>query len=202
MTVSNEIEEYYNVTEKEFIEIALTYGKPIKSRPDGGLIDTLVTKAADQVKRDSLSKRYGTDDFPIHTDCAYLKVPPRFIVLKYVGDITDVTPTVIVHFHLDKLTFEEVEFVKQRIWFVKGENKGFYSKVLQDDILRYDKEVMKLVNADNDIMNEILKKMHKTNISWEKNKVVAINNYSVLHYRPKVSEREINNRILQRINIL
>lgn len=202
MTVSNGIAEYYNVSDDGFLEIALKYGNPIKSRPDGGVIDTLITRTSDQVKRDSLTKRYGTDNFPIHTDGAYLKIPPRFILLKYVGDITEVTPTIIVHFDTKKLTEEEVDFVKHRIWFVRGENKGFYSRILQDGILRYDKEVMRLVNSDSDLMETILKKMVMTSISWERNKVVIIDNYAVLHYRPKVSEEEINKRILQRINII
>jgi hypothetical protein len=202
MTVSNVIEEFYNVSDDGFLKIALKYGNPIKSRPDSGIIDTLITRTSDQVERDSLTKRYGAENFPIHTDCAYLKTPPRFILLKYVGDITEVTPTVIVHFDINRLTEEEIDFIKHRIWFVKGENKGFYSRILQNGILRYDKEVMKLVNSDSDLMETILKKMTTTSISWEKNKVAIIDNYAVLHYRPKVSEKEINKRILQRINII
>jgi hypothetical protein len=202
MTVSNGIAEYFNVSEEGFLQIALKYGNPIRSRPEGSVIDFLIAKTSDQAKRDSLTKRYGTNDFPIHTDGAYLKIPPRFIVLKYVGDIKEVTPTIIVHFDLNKLTDEELHFVKNRIWFVKGENKGFYSRILQDNILRYDKEVMKLVNSDKDLMSESLQKMNKTSVTWEKNKVVVIDNYAVLHYRPRVSEKEVNRRILQRINII
>ena len=51
-------------------------------------------------------------------------------------------------------------------------------------------------------MEGILSKMLTTEIEWEKNKVVVINNHSTLHFRPQVSITEINKRILQRINIL
>lgn len=187
--------------ESDFVRFALTYGQPIKSRENGNLIDTLVAVQSDQVKKDSLSKRCGLDEFPIHTDCAYLKLPPKYILLRYIGSIENPTPTIVVHFDKSKLTDEETDFIKRTIWFVKSKDNGFYSPILKDDILRYDKEVVRMANPNKDKMIEILSKMERTQIKWRKNKVAIINNHSDLHFRPQIKNEENNKRVLQRINI-
>lgn len=202
MTTSTNIFETEIKDEKDFIELALSFGTPIKSRQSGTIIDTLTAVESNLVKKDSLSKRYGLDEFPIHTDCAYLRLPPKYILLRYTGIIENPTSTFIVHFDKSKLSDEEIDFMQNTIWFVKSKDLGFYSPILKDGILRYDKEVMKIVNASEDKMIDILTKMERSEIQWHKNKVVVINNHSDLHFRPKLKMEENNKRILQRINIV
>ena len=202
MTTTTDIFETEIKTDKDFVELALTYGTAIKSRESGSLIDTLVAVESSQVEKDSLSKRYGLDEFPIHTDCAYLKLPPKYILLRYIGSVVNPTPTVLVHFDKSKLNQDEIEFIQKTIWFVKSKDIGFYSPILKDGILRYDREVMKMVNPNVDRMDEILAKMETIEIKWSKNKVAVINNHNVLHFRPRIKKEESNKRILQRINIL
>jgi hypothetical protein len=189
-------------TDREFVKLALSLGMPINSRKGAGLIDVLNSYKPEQVNKDSLSKRYGLNKFPVHTDCAYLKIPPKYILLRYTGSIVNPTPTVLIHFDISRLSDDELDFVKTKVWFVKNQNNGFYSSILEKDILRYDKEVMKMVNPSEDKLDTILVKMDTSQINWHKDKVAVINNYSVLHYRPKISEKEKNCRILQRINII
>lgn len=202
MTTTTNIFETEIINEKDFFEFALTLGTPIKSRQSGSFIDTLKAVESDQVEKDSLSKRYGLEEFPIHTDSAYLKKPPKYILLRYVGSVENPTPTVVVHFDKLKLSEEEVDFIQNTIWFVKSKDLGFYSPILKDGILRYDKEVMKMANPNEDKMIGILAKMDRTEIQWNKNKVVVINNHTNLHFRPKIKTEENNKRILQRINLL
>jgi len=202
MTTMIDISETEIKDDKDFVKLALTYGTPIKSRESGNFIDTLVAVHSNQVKKDSLSKRYGLDEFPIHTDCAYLKLPPKYILLRYIGSIENPTPTIVVHFDESKLSDEEKDFIQRIIWFVKSKDNGFYSPILKDGILRYDKEVMKMANPNEDKMIEILAKMDRTEIKWTKNKVAVINNHSVLHFRPQTRDEENNKRVLQRINII
>jgi len=202
MTTMIDISETEIKDDKDFVKLALTYGTPIKSRESGNFIDTLVAVHSNQVKKDSLSKRYGLDEFPIHTDCAYLKLPPKYILLRYIGSIENLTPTIVVHFDESKLSDEEKDFIQRIIWFVKSKDNGFYSPILKDGILRYDKEVMKMANPNEDKMIEILAKMDRTEIKWTKNKVAVINNHSVLHFRPQTRDEENNKRVLQRINII
>ena len=202
MTTVADIYETEIKDEKDFIEFALSFGTPIKSRQNGTTIDTLIPIESNMVEKDSLSKRYGLEEFPIHTDCAYLKLPPKYMIMRYIGSIKNPTPTVIVLFDKSKLSGEEFDFIEKTIWFVKSNDIGFYSPILKDGILRYDKEVMKMANSKEDAMVDILAKMDRRYIQWHKNKVVVINNHTDLHFRPKIKIEEHNKRILQRINIV
>ncbi len=202
MTTLTEIYETEIIDEKDFVKLALTYGTPIKSRQSGSFIDTLTAVESNQVKKDPLSKRYGLEKFPIHTDCAYLNLPPRLILLRYIGIIENPTPTVVVHFDKSRLSDEEKDFIQKTIWYVKSKDGGFYTPILKNGILRYDMEVMKMANPNEDKMIDILSKMDKTEIQWFKNKVAVINNHTDLHFRPKIKMEENNKRILQRINII
>lgn len=71
-------------TDQDFINLAQTYGDFIKSRKESKIIETLIALNSDQVQKDSLTKRYGLNQFPIHTDCAYLKFPPKYVLLRLV----------------------------------------------------------------------------------------------------------------------
>jgi hypothetical protein len=188
-------------TEQDFVKLAMSFGKPMKSRRTSSLIETLVSRPADQVEKDSLSRRYGLGKFPIHTDCAYLNIPPKYIVLRYIGEYANPTPTSLVLFDLARLTIEELEFISRIIWYVKSPGKGFYSTILQRDIIRYDAEVMKMVNSGENRMNGILAKMETSEIQWTRNKTLVVNNHKILHFRSNVSDAESNRRIIQRINI-
>jgi alpha-ketoglutarate-dependent taurine dioxygenase len=199
--MNNNFTETIIESDLDFINLALSYGTSVKSRKDSEIIETLIALSSDQVENDSLTKRYGLNQFPIHTDCAYLKSPPKYIFLRYIGSVDNPTPTVLVHFDKSILSEEELDFVCRTIWYVKSKDKGFYSTIYKDDILRYDQEIMRIVNQAENKMDIILAKMKTTEIQWKKNKVVIINNHSTLHFRPQISSSENNKRILQRINI-
>jgi len=194
--------EVFAESDEEFISLASEYGKPIQSRRDGGIIDILTARKAENVTKNSLSKKYGIGEFPIHTDCAYLTIPPKIILLRYIGILEKVSPTILVPFDINRLGKHELDFIKNVTWFVKGQDGGFYSRIYQNSIVRYDYEVMKLVNTRENVMDAILNKMDHVKIEWTENKVVIVNNWQTLHYRPNLGTHEENYRILQRINIL
>ncbi|HSZ34654.1 MAG TPA: hypothetical protein VK772_15165 [Puia sp.] len=188
-------------TELDFVNIALSYGQMIQSRKNAGFIDLLTAAKKQDVQVDSLSKRYGLESFPIHTDCAYFRVPPRYIFLRYVGSFESPSPTFLIDFETDKLDPAEQQFVKNAIWYVKGSEGGFYTTIYENGVLRYDPEIMKPVNNVPYKMSDLLEKMRKSQINWHSNKVLIINNWSTLHARPTLKPEENGKRILQRINI-
>ncbi len=57
-------------------------GTPIPSRPSGPDVDRLVPNQPDQAPARSLSARYGVGEFPFHSDCAYYKILPRWVLLR------------------------------------------------------------------------------------------------------------------------
>jgi hypothetical protein len=201
MYLNDNLHETYCTNESDFFSIASKYGEMIRSRREGGFIDQLSALMPDDVGKDSLTKRFGLNEFPIHTDCAYFKQPPKFILLRYVGEIEAPSPTVIVHFDKANLSEAELGFITRAIWYVKGYEGGFYTTILKNNIIRYDKQIMRLVNSHVDLMPEILEKMDTEVIAWKQNKVAIINNHNLLHYRPALGKNEYLKRKLQRIII-
>lgn len=180
------IETFVN-NENEFIQLASSYGNMIKSRKENTFVDTLVAQRTDDVSKNSLSKIFGMEQFPVHTDCAYLKTPPQYILMRYIGTIPNPSPTFIVHFNFNILDSNEIEFINNAIYYVKGSEGGFYSKLFDGSKIRYDAQVMKLLNTNSPNMMElILKKMPQTIIQWQTNKVLLLNNWKALHYRPSL----------------
>ncbi len=186
----------------EFLKLGKSLGKLMPSRKSGKILDLLTPLKEEQTKKDSLSKRYGLNEFPAHTDCAYYYNPPKYILLRFIGSGENITPTVLLKINKRVLEKTETDFLNRAIWFVKGINGNFYTKVLQNGILRYDPEVMTLVSNRENLMGEIIQKAKTYEIKWEQNKVAIINNWNCLHYRPKVKIEETETRILQRINIV
>lgn len=198
MTVTKEI--HIESLEK-FLEIGKSYGRLIKSREKGEYLDILSPKKSEVSNKLSLSKIYGINRFPFHTDCAYLKTPPKYILLRYIGSQDNPTPTEIKHLNFNKLNFKEKEFLNNTIWSVKGLKGNFYSKIYEKGILRYDENIMNLCSPIDNLISQILSKLETEIIHWNKNKTIVINNWTSFHSRPIVSDNEINNRILQRLNI-
>ena len=194
-------QETYCQNLDEFLAIGKSHGELIPSRKNGRILDILTPTRIGESKKKSLSQKYGLEEFPLHSDCAYYVKPPRFILLRYVGELKKVTPTVLVRIIKEKLSVEEIDFLNRAIWLVKGIKGNFYSSIFQNGFIRYDPEIMTLVSCRENLMRAILQKIEIKNINWTKNKVVIINNWTCLHYRPKVKEIEYGNRILQRINI-
>jgi len=198
MTTTKEI---HIETLEKFLELGKSFGRLIKSRTNGEYLDILSPKISETVKKLSLSKIYGIDRFPFHTDCAYLKTPPKYILLRYIGDLDNPTPTEIKHLNIKKLSFKEKEFLNNTIWTVKGLEGNFYSKIYDKGILRYDENIMNLCSPIENLIDQILDKLETEIIHWDKNKTIIIDNWASFHSRPIVANNEINNRILQRLNI-
>lgn len=185
----------------DFINYGKTLGTLIKSRKNGGLLDVLIPKEKDEAKQNSLSKIYGIDEFPFHTDCAYLKTPPKFILLRYIGDIVNPSPTLVKQINFDILNTQEIDFLFNSIWLVKGQGNSFYSKIIANGIFRFDNNIMTLSSPVENIINQILSKTESKIIEWKKNKTVLIDNWTCLHSRPAVREDEKQKRIIERLNI-
>lgn len=192
-------------SDNELIELAHSLGRPISSRVNSSLIDSLVPLNNLDAHKQSLSANFGTGNFPFHTDGAYFKIPPRFIILRYLKGILNPTPTVLCD--LNQLTNEANEKLKDCIWKVKSRNNEFLTTILTEngEYYRYDKCVMtpavsKIQNGS--YFENLIDEMPKTQIDWTLNKAVIIDNWTFLHSRPKVTEQEINNRTIQRIMVL
>lgn len=198
------MEELFIKNEDELLELAYNLGKPTPSRVNNPLIDNLVPLQEIDANKQSLSANYGINDFPFHTDGAYFKIPPRYIILRYLQGISSPTPTLLIN--LEQIKEVDKQNLKFSIWKVKSRSKTFLSTILSDnnDIFRYDQCTMRPLNERNDnriFFENLIGTLPKTIIEWELNKTVIIDNWKNLHSRPKVKNEEINYRTIQRILI-
>lgn len=180
--------------EIDFMKLAISLGEPIPSRVNGQIIDILTPLKRVDAHSQSLSANFGTGSFPFHSDGAYLKVPPKYIILRYVSGISSLTPTIICD--LKGLSFIERQSLKHSIWKVNSRMSSFYSSILSenDHFYRFDKCVMKPINAQNDNSSkfeDIVAKLPKQIVNWEPNKVVIIDNWTSLHNRPAIHEAKL-----------
>lgn len=191
--------------DEDFLKLAYELGKPISSRINGNLIDNLIPLKTEDAHKQSLSANFGTSDFPFHTDGAYFKIPPKFILLRYTNGISNPTPTILCN--LKNINSTDKQMLKHSVWKVKSRYSSFYSSILSEDekFFRFDKCIMQPVDIKNDNsihLEKLISSQPKEVINWEINKTVIIDNWNYLHTRPEVKDNEINFRNLQRIMIL
>ena len=134
-------EKTYCKTLNDFIELGKSLGTIIPSRKNGKIIDVLTPLRKSEVSKNSLSKIYGLKEFPPHTDGAYLKHQPKYILLRYIGKLEKVTPTIIIDILNSKLNEEEKDFLERAVYLVKGIYGSFYSNIYTNGKLRYDRNV-------------------------------------------------------------
>jgi Taurine catabolism dioxygenase TauD, TfdA family. len=78
---------------KDLIAIAEQIGIPVKTRFGAEVIDRLSPKEKKDAHNNSLSRIYGLNSFPLHTDTAYFKIPVRYILLYSINPGTGDRPT-------------------------------------------------------------------------------------------------------------
>ncbi|MCH8487533.1 MAG: TauD/TfdA family dioxygenase [Candidatus Cyclonatronum sp.] len=198
-----------SVQDSELYSIAKRLGEIQPSRIDGPDIDLIQPKTIDEAHPHSLSANYGTGTLPFHTDGAYFKRPPKYIILRCLKISSNkATPTILIN-PLKEMEEQDADWLKYETWKVKSRSGIFYTSVLNtnitdEQIIRYDPVCMKPaydMKAIEKLM-AIFEKCNKTYINWVENKTVIINNWKLLHFRPSVDKHEINYRTLQRVMIL
>lgn len=186
---------------EELLSIAESFGKVIPSRKSSlNLIDTLTIKTHAEANPKSLSAIYGENEFPFHTDGAYLTTPPEFVLLRSRYEIMD-CPTIFC-----KPIFTELQLKKmiKNVWLVNGGQGKFYAsmveKVYGDYRLRYDLACMRpglrVFNESTEIMESIISNSEKIEINWKANQCIVFNNWKLLHSRADASDSK--NRVLER----
>lgn len=199
------MEELKIDSEEKLLKLAYCLGTPIPSRIGSPLIDNLIPLRKEVAHKQSLSANFGLGEFPFHTDGAYLRTPPRYIILRYVRGILNPTPTIFCDLKsINEFAKHELKF---HVWKVKSRNASFYSNILSEDerIYRYDTCIMNPVNKNNSnaaLFENLITSMPMQEVKWEENKTIVINNWTCVHKRPEVNNEEVNYRHLQRIMIL
>ena len=194
-------------TQKEFIKLCNSLGDFTANRLGDNKLTILKPLDKNEANSKSLSSIYGLEAFPFHTDGAHKLVPPRYLAFRYIGNCESPEPTLLIDFKSIQLTSDEDYFVNNRIWKVDDGVKVLYRSIKDNrrDMIRYDLGCMKVLDEkqeDKKLLANIINKCEITSIPWELNKTMIVDNWRLLHSRPRISKKNKEKRILQRLNII
>lgn len=198
----------HGIDSKEaMVELAKSIGNPINS-PSGKLVKELRPQETKDARENTLSSKYGTGNFPLHTDTAFWPVPARYLVFRVHGDVR--RPTIVRPFEdvLDRGGSKLSSLIERSVWIVRTPFVQFYASFLfriEDTWgYRYDKQCMSPANAAAKEVEEIIQGLVLAKegdaIDWSEGGAVIVSNWSALHGRGIQPNRE-KNRILERIYI-
>lgn len=193
-------------SQNEFLDVCKKLGSFQTNRNGGEILKRLKPLNKKEAHPNSLSSIHGLNRFPFHTDGAHKLIPPRFLGFRYVGTSNNPEPTLLIDFKSKQLTSAEKYFLNNRIWKINDGFKIFYSPIKnqQRDFIRLDYGCMELVDkreGDQEIMSGIINKFEVIEVSWIKNKIMIVDNWRMMHSRPRINPKNKQNRILERINI-
>lgn len=196
-----------DLADEDLIDIANTLGEPISSRRNGKVIDRLSPKNSENSYKNSLSRTYGLDSFPLHSDTAYFKIPVRYILLYCKNPGTGERPSYLYDASLLLNIHDDMRFkLSNTIFKVVNGRNSFLSTIYNSDsnFFRFDKNCMKSTDSEGDeLLNEIDSLVQENDIkkiAWSEGDLLIIDNWRLLHGRGS-SQSEDSERLLYRLSI-
>jgi hypothetical protein len=140
----------------------------------------------------TLSKIYGLDQFPFHTDGAQYTIPPRYIVLENKSEDEEIANTNLIDGF--KVSAGQENLFYNSIFEIQG--NGFKEltpiincrKIDKEKILRFNPEIMiSVIKRKKTILNNLINNYPRIKIKWHSNDYLVIDNWRMLHSRDEVN---------------
>jgi len=137
-----------SVAESDVIEIASWLGRPVPRRGIGSVLDAVRPRPVGQARPNTMSAHYGLGAFPFHTEAAYSRVPPRFVLLYLANEDSSRRPTLLHDIRLLAVDHEQRVLMTREVWVVKSGRLPFLTSILSSDtvagqeIVRFDRHCM------------------------------------------------------------
>lgn len=193
--------------EEELLYSAARLGAPVPVRPGGPVLQELTPVAAESAPASSLSSAHGLGAFPFHTDAAHHRRPPRWVVMRCVAPGTEGRPTLLCD--ASRLPFAERHWraLERAVWWVRSGGRGFPASVVKRELnrmtVRYDPGCMTPADPAfipaGEFLEQALREAAHVLLQWQRNDLVIIDNWRMLHARAAAEGRDAGSRRLQRI---
>jgi alpha-ketoglutarate-dependent taurine dioxygenase len=189
------------------IELAHLIGSPVP-HPNGELVKEVRVMPTESAKQRTLSSRFGTDSFPLHTDTAFWRVPARYLILRVIGDTR--RPTTVLPFRsiINNRSNSVLDWAERSVWYLRTPSQSAYCSMRfrngTSTGWRFDAQCMFPANSSARQMTEAFEnkaiQQHTEEIDWSIGCAAVISNWAVLHGRgpAPIEERE---RVLERIYV-
>ena len=188
------------------LALACLLGTPISTRSGGDLWDTLVPTEAQAAKPRSLSRIHSVGEFPLHIDTAHWLTPCRYVILACVSPGSGGRPTLLLDTQQCRLAERHVSFLHSTPLRVTNGRNSFFSTILSKarSFLRFDPGCMTATTPEGADALDIFSHQHWLDhieeIQWEKDRIVVIDNWRLLHGRGRTDGVD-SDRILLRLSI-
>lgn len=167
--------------------IAADLGQPIVAK--NGIVEEVSPHRMEDSNPNSLSGKYGLDDFPLHCDTSHWIVPCRYILLacKKASDVP--VSTKLLDTRDMNLSSSDKRLVLSSVFLIKNGRKSFYSSILSSsrDFIRLDPGCMYALDDDSKKAMEIYSYTKQKDlvkeINWRIGDILIIDNWRVLHGR-------------------
>jgi hypothetical protein len=116
---------------EHLIEIARRIGNVAAGRK-GRRIEKRTPTSSEYAHANSLSARYGHGAFPLHTDCAHIPIPARYVMLACIRPGSSPTATTLVRFDDLRLRKDSLDLLERGIFLIKNGRRSFYSSICRD----------------------------------------------------------------------
>ena len=190
----------------DVLEWASTFGNPRPTRPGGPLLDHLRPIQKAEAPARSLSELHGRGAFPLHTDAAHHRVPPRLTVLRLAMG-TRTRQTLLLDWY-QACNHELYGLMRAGIWLVRSGRHRFYRSALDQVTssqyrLRYDDGCMTPVTprACSAVtqLQGIATGHTIRRIDWTQGMVMVLDNWRMLHGRARYTGQTDENWTLDRV---
>lgn len=195
--------------QEDLVNFAREFGAPMSSRRNGPLVDELRPTARAAANPRSLSAEHGEQAFPFHTDAAYQRIPPRYVLLRIVRGEDSARPTLLLDFAQLSIEEEEMQLLRREVWTVFGARSRFFSPLINEvlvpghTVLRFDPSCMHPATdgfgVGRSVLDRAIGVSDPVQIRWEKGGLIVIDNWRMLHARPPEPAHGDSNRVLERV---
>jgi alpha-ketoglutarate-dependent taurine dioxygenase len=193
--------------EDELLRAATRLGAPVPVRPGGPVLQELTPIKAEDAPPHSLSSAHGVGAFPFHTDAAHHRRPPRWVVLRCADPGAENRSTLLAD--ALRLAFAERQWraLERTVWWVRSGGRGFPASIVKrarDGIrIRYDRGCMTPADLAftlaGEFFEQALRQISHVRLEWQRNDMVIIDNWRMLHARAAAEGLDAGSRRLQRI---
>ena len=179
----------------------------LSEQPPTIQVERISPKTSPQARHGTLSARYGLGPFPLHTERAHWRSPPRYLIFRSVGEVTD-RPTTLLDSYALKADKKLVQELLETQWIVQWGDDSFRSPVLtplptpEQWQIRYDRCCMSLSEDAPPELNVRLDQTFDSLIPehhfWRLGEILLIDNWRMLHGRGTSAVEDFG-RVLERI---
>lgn len=176
-------------------EVACDLGVPVPVRPRWPPVQVLTPVKSSDAPRPSLSQLHGLGAFPLHTDAAHHRQPPRWMLMRCASVGNQECPTVLVDSREMPLATTERRGLERAVWKVSTGSRSFLASVVLRTTsspngplsLRYDAGCMSVADvAFEPIADKLISwlgELPVARINWEPDLAVVVDNWRMLHGR-------------------